>query len=311
MNRNKRNRFAFTLIELLLALSVSGFIIIGMIQGFRNVQDILSKSRTLLHINKSVCLLFNQIERDFNTAFIPTVAKIEKKDRKSKKESKKEKEKTAFFIAESSEADDKVKIRDKKYDLFKNVSFVNTNPLQIWGQKKSRLVRVRYELVKNKSRSTRDKTSYDLYRKETSDLENEKFKEKKVQIFTKKKQPVISKQIVATNIKGMFVEYVMPKPKKKDDLLLISEKEKEQLLELFSWGKTKETKNVVPQKAEIYIMFWDEMMQGQKMFSCTVPIFSYPTEKVKKPVKKNDKKKNDKQKEQKPPAKKNPRGSRG
>jgi len=273
---------AFTLMELLLALSISGFIIIGMMQGFRSTQRILSQSRSALQINKAVCLLFNQIERDFNTAIIPIIAKIEKKEEKNKdgKETATKKVISLFFFAESAGEEAREKIGDKKYELFKQISFVNTNPLQVWGQKRSRLVRVGYELVKNKKQSTQEKISYDLYRKETADLKNQTFKEKEEMIaFPQKKELAISKHLVATNIKNMFVKYVMPKPKKKGERELISETEEEQLLELFSWGKTKETKNIVPQTVEIIITFWDATMEKEKMFSCTIPIFSYPTEK--------------------------------
>ncbi|MBU1007630.1 prepilin-type N-terminal cleavage/methylation domain-containing protein [Candidatus Dependentiae bacterium] len=286
-----KNSNAFTLMELLLALSVSGFIIIGMMQGFRNTEKILSKSRSILQINRSVCLLFNQIERDFNTAIIPTIAKIEKtKDKKiEEKKIDEKKDKVNFFFAESTEEDEKIKIGEKKYEFFKRVSFVNTNPLQIWGQKRSKLVRVGYELVKNKHRSNRENISYDLYRKETFDLSNTAFKTKEAENLAQKEISAISKQLVATNIKGMFLEYGMPKPKDKDDLLLISEKQEEQQLELFSWGKIKETKNVVPQTVEMHIVFWDEGLKSEKMFSCSIPIFSYPTQK-KQAEKKEDKK---------------------
>ena len=164
--------------ELLIAMSISGFIILGMTQGSRNIQKILVNTRIKLQMNKSVCLAFNQIERDFNTAFIPFLYKEEtapgeKKPGEKKTESKKplvkkkpgeksgeKKAVSLFFIGEIYD-DRGRKIEgeeyDKKYELFKSASFVNTNPLQVWGQKKSRLVRVGYELLRNKTKSKREK----------------------------------------------------------------------------------------------------------------------------------------------------------
>jgi len=274
----KKNK-GFTLLELLIAITISSFILISMIQLFRNVQKMISKNREILHINKSVCLLFNQIERDFNTAIIPQIAPIEKKDEREKKKEKEEKskEKTKFFIGEINELEDPKKIGDKKLQPFKRFSIVNTNPLQIWGEKGTRLVRVGYELLKNKEKSDKTKIVYDLFRKETLDLRNENFKEQEQTFFSNDKKPApIKTNIIATNIKFMSIEYISPPDEKEEK----SKKEE----------KKKKDPNVVPQQVEVYISFCGEREKEEKNFSCTIPILSYPTIKDEPKNKKEQKK---------------------
>jgi len=301
-----RKKAGFTLLELLIAMTVSTFVALTLMQSLRNVQRLITKSRNILLVNKSVTLLFNQIERDFNTAFIPSSGQIKddknnkdtnnknkkdkKKESKSKnknKEDKDKKSKKIFFISEIDEDGGRFKTADRKFKAFKSASFVNTNPLQIWGQKKTRLVRVSYELIQNKEKSKKGPVSYDLYRKETLNIENEKFKEQEETFMgtgedkkTKKAYNAIKKNLVAANIKGMYVEYVMPKPKKKDAKERDSGEEQE-ILRSATWGKNKKnTKNIVPQYVEIYITFWSGKSykkNEEKTYSCLIPIFSYPT----------------------------------
>jgi len=289
-----KTKRSFTLIELLIAMSISGFIVLGMTQASSNIQKILIRIRGQLHVDKSVALFFNQIERDFQTAFIPPETALEPTDEEKKKEEqkkktkkppakgKKEEPKTLFFIGEIYE-DASRKIDGKRYELFKRVSIVNTNPLQVWGQKRGRLVRVGYELLLNKEKGKPERESYDLVRRETRDLRSEFFKAKEDVPKEKAAFFEIREQIVARNIKELFVEYIMPKPKEKEKK---GKEEEEETLELFQWGKAPEvtkrlepTKNVVPEKVELRVAFWNDEMTREKEFQCTIPILSYPTEK--------------------------------
>ena len=90
----------FTLLELLIAISISTFIIVGMMQALRNVHKMIARSRITLQTDKAVTLFFNQIERDFNTALIPIIAKLEKQDKDSKVEDKEEKEKASKAVGD-------------------------------------------------------------------------------------------------------------------------------------------------------------------------------------------------------------------
>ena len=199
MNRKQ----AFTLIELLIALALSSFVMAGMMLAYRNVMKKLDSSRELLMVNRKVGLLFNQLERDLSTAFIPVQLAQEKtkqekngdktpqpqeaeskestsseKGENDKKIEKKKEQLKSFFIGTIQEGMAE-KIAKEKLELFKDVSFVCANPLQIYGQKKPRIVRVKYQLVRDKEKTRQhNKVTYNLVRKETTDLTNVEFKEK-------------------------------------------------------------------------------------------------------------------------------------
>jgi hypothetical protein len=237
-----------------------------------------------LQINKEVTLFFNQIERDFTTAFIPTLHKKPEPDKKTKaksnaKEKTKKEKKTVFFLAKTYGEETVTKVGEKKYELFKEASMVNTNPLQVWGEQRSRLVRVGYKLVKNKKKSTQDNSVFDLVRKETTNLHNTNFSPKEA------KKQKIRTNIVATNIKELFISYIFPQEKKKTD-----KTEKKYSLELMTWGLGEETINTVPQQVLIHITFFGTNQKETKTFKCMIPIFSYPAPKLKKKKPKPEKK---------------------
>ena len=214
---------AFTLLELLIATAISGFIIVSIMQGYRNAQKIHLKIRRTLDANHTACLFFNQIERDILTAFIPQEdtkkkdVKEEEKEQKIKgKKTDKKENGTLYFKASVYENQTK-KIDDKKYELFKTLNFINTNPLQVWGQKLVRQVRIAYMLTLDKKNSTNNRNVYKLYRKETTDIKNVKFKEPEI-INRKKPEHPVRKHLVAKNIKELYIEYIMPKSQNpKDD----------------------------------------------------------------------------------------------
>lgn len=275
----KRNK-AFTLIELLVALTISGFIITGMMQGFRNVQKILMNSRQLLQLNREVCLLFNQMERDFNTACIipeenPSKS-IQKQPEKSARDKEKEKKKLNQFKATVYENETK-RIEGRTYSLFKSVNFINTNPLQVWSEHRIRLIRLAYQLEKDKEKSTSSLTSYNLYRKETDNIKNEQMKEPEQGTQPTKGESIIYRNLIATNIKSLYLEYVTPKEK--------SDTDEETEIKTFVWGEKKEQENKVPQYLNIIITFWNDDFTKENEFSFMSPIFAYPTPKKEQKIK--------------------------
>lgn len=309
---------AFTLIEVLIALAISSFIMVAMFRIYLNSVEYVNTSNEQMLFNRKIYLLFDQIEKDLSAAFIPTLYEEEKvkepakdgekKDDKKdeKKEEKKEEKKPAeepkkqkkslnFFKATIYE-DQAEKIKDKKWELFKSVNFITTNPLQVYGQRKVRLVRVMYELVKDKEKSTREKTSYLLYRKESEDLENETLKESEE--FSKKEtKNLIRKQLVVDNVKGFYVDYMTIKT--------LTEKEKLQqqtqgrelthsfVLDLKDEGKKdqsgKEKEKKLPTFILLKIILWNDDLSKQQSFDDMIPIFAYFSEE-KKEEKKDEKK---------------------
>ncbi len=289
----KTNHTSFTLIELLIAMAISSFVMMGMMQGQRNVMRFLNSSRNLMAINRKVCLLFNQMERDFSSAFIPVLAEtvaMEEADRKGdrkKKKSKIQKEpenkraKNSYFFSTIQE-DAGVRIEGKKYQLLNRVSFITSHPLQLFGQRRVRLVRVGYELQIDRARKEQGRLVYLLIRKETTVLSNADFKVHEPE--EGKQQETIRTHVVANDVRDVFIEYVMPKAKKKDEETQTPE---EEMIASFTWGDKKELKNVLPQYVRLRVTLWNKDLTRDYSFECVIPVLAY-TKQVQQPEKKVD-----------------------
>jgi len=316
-----KSKPAFTIIELILVIGLSGIVIMGLMQAYNNIMSYLKTIQEMQSVNRKACLLFNQMERDFMTAFIPPILKkiTPEKDSQGKGEKsseKSEKEKKSSDSEDSEKAEDSAKSpEDKKKDAekrreilrkyflasiddnseakrinetrtyqFKNVTFINTNPFQVYGQNKVRLVRVMYELVLDKTRSKGDVYCYNLWRKETENLENTKVKEDEVGLTTKAKTTQIRKVLIADGIKEFFVQYVYQgRPKSKEKLTPEqikageNEQEEDKIEEkIFDvWGENSKTIGVVPNRVNVYITFWDEKLLKTASLQTTFPVMSF------------------------------------
>ena len=284
--------WAFTLLEVMIALSLSCIVVFGMLQAYRNLMSYLDKVRDILVANRQVCLLFNQMERDFNTAFIPpiykktakeddNVAKVPEKKTLSKEKQEKEKQLEVekyknYFLATYNEQD--VRRHDgRSVYPFKNVALVNTNPLQVYGQRRVRMVRVMYELKLDKEKSRRDVQCYQLWRKETTDIDNVKMKINEFSAPTEiEKTHPIRMHLVADNIKNFYLEYVF---KEKTSGHKSDEKDKKPAEEkrFFSWGDRKETMGTVPAQVDVFIEFWNILLTHSCAFRTSFMILSHPT----------------------------------
>lgn len=300
---------AFTLIELLIAMTLSSLIMLGMMQMNNSVLRYLENSRAVMNTNRQVCLLFNQMERDFSTAYIPYLAQEEKiattsRDKQEestasdKKEDKKQEEKEqdqrkTFFVATVDDHIDGAKIDGKRFDLLKYVSFICTSPFQVYEERRTRLVRVVYQLVADKSNSQPDNKSYQLIRKETFDLFNTQAKADEYQSATSTK--MVRSYVVADNIKALYIEYtILEKDLKKDepeDKKKETGKSHKEIREL-TWGNKKETQGIVPQRLSVVLDIWNEHKTDSVRFNTMFLVFSYPTvdpkeqkEQKKEPVK--------------------------
>lgn len=309
----------FTIIELILVIALSSIVIVGLMQAYNNIMFYLKTIQEMQAVNKKACLLFNQMEHDFTTALIPPILKkiTPKKDAQSKGEKSAEKSDKDKETSDEEDSDktegkspeDKKKAEEKrkeslkKYFLasiddsgtaktingtrtyqFKNVTFINTNPFQVYGQNRVRFVRVMYELVLDKKRSKGDISCYDLWRKETENLENTKLKEDEVGLTTRSKTTQIRKLLVADGIKEFFIQYVYQgRPKRKEKLTAAqveageSNEDEERIEEkVFDvWGENSQTMGVTPNRVNVYITFWDEKLVKTASLQTTFPVMSF------------------------------------
>ena len=282
-----KKQSGFTILELLVALSISAFVILGMLQGYRNVSNIIDRTRNIMVMDRKVCLLFNQFERDLTTAFIPFLSeRVEPKTgeksktdvnkfNQEKNQTEKKEEDKFYFVGEIFPDNDE-KIQGKRRELFKSLNFITTNALRIYSQKRVMLVRVMYELVKDKEKSHGEKNVYQLLRRETTELDNFEFKEND-SVLQKDKASDIKTVVVADNIKNLFVEYIADKTRE-EKKRNIFDKEEIQKTRSFVWGDKKDTTDIVPEQIEVFITFWNDNLQRESFFECLIPILSYPTE---------------------------------
>ena len=305
-------RPAFALLELLIALSLSSFIIVGLMKGYQGIMDYLERSRAMMAVNRKVSLLFNQLERDIMTAFIvPPQEEIfpeKDKDREKhlqkkrededkaktmtaeekKKAYEKKLEKLKEYFCGTIDEDQFIQIQGKRRFLFKNLTFLTTSALQVYGEHKVRFVRVMYELTKDKENSKDGHDRYILVRKETRDIENFKMRMSDFDYEKQQKQP-IKTHVVADNIKHMSVNYVTFK-KPKQSAGLASKKQEDEEVRLTTWGEKPFTKGVVPCWVEVTISFWNRTMRGQDTFEILFPVLTYPTPQEKPEHEKEQKK---------------------
>lgn len=298
IRRKRNNRPSFTILELLIAMSLASFVMMGLMQGYQTLVRYIERSREMMITNRRVCLLFNQIERDLMTAFIPEPheeiipdseqakhrdklakkkeeeGKILSDKEKKKKEQEKLEEKSKFFLGEKDEGEF-TKLNKKRYERFKSLTFVTTNALQVYGEKRRRFVRVRYELVRDKKKSKGENVYFDLIRKETLDLKNVKMK---IDQWAKESEQIpIRQHVVAEGLKGLYLEYITIKKEEEKTLEARRKKEIEEARS-FDWGNKDYSKGVVPQRIELLVSFWNSEMTDSQSFQIIIPILSYPTD---------------------------------
>lgn len=292
---NIKKKSAFTLVEVLISIGLSSFILVSMFKLYQNIVSNIDYSREAMILNRKACLLFEQLERDISASFIPFL------HQKDSEKNSKDKKQIKFFEGKIYE-DLRQRINKKYWDFFKNINFITTNPLDVYNQKKVRFVRVMYELVKDKKASTKDIAVYSLFRKETLDLKNAEFKVPEED--GDKNYKKINKYLVADKVKSMFVKYITIEEKKEKERKTFFDPRKTvdtQSVSSFVWGEKKESKDkgqekqVVPAFVFIKIIFWDDKLKSEHSFETTIPIFSFPTLQLdeKKQAQKADENKDD------------------
>lgn len=296
----KTHRQAFTLLEVIIALGLSCFVVLGMMQAYSNLMQYFNRVQGILASNRQVCLLFNQIERDINTAFIPELYKeipqeeLEKEGaategaqqaqpakQKTPEEKKKEEEADAerlknYFIGRC-DLDNKKRHEGRAVFPFVSLSMINTNAFQVYGQRRVRLVRVLYKLEQDKELYKKGIESFTLVRKETTDIEDVAMKEHDVLALPQYRQHVITSHVVAKGIKKFYLEYAYIKPSDKQTMEASGKDAQPETLIVSAWGDKKETQGVVPMRVDLFIEFWDEEYRQSYPFNSSFVIFSYPT----------------------------------
>ena len=281
-------RRAFTIIELLISLSLASGIALSLVTIYRSSFSYLDKSREMIAINSSVCLLFNQLERDISAAFIPWAihetdpinnpadqAKQQNQQTLNPEEKKKAqrdedaKKKNSYFLASIYDGDT-YKLDGKKVSLLKEFSCITTGPMQFsYEERRPRITRVSYVLEVDKEKKHPTQTFYTLFRKESVDIDNVKMLDDDTS--ASKKESSIRTFLVADGLKGLYVEWYLPDNKATD------QKKESPDIGSFVWGDVDPRRGIVPQYGVIKVEFWNAKATGGIVFQTTIPLLYYTT----------------------------------
>jgi hypothetical protein len=191
----------------------------------------------------------------------------------SKAADSEEKEKIIFFKAEvdddktrSNHFDDNGSGRMKRMQMLKKLTMFNTNPLVTYEQTAPRLIKVGYELIKDKNASTRTTDIYQLWRVENKKLAP-KAKKKSSDIFSTEDEEPEDRIMILNNIHECFFEFTRTDSTKKED----SESPVETVSE---WGNDEKTNTILPDKISVMIALGETDGKSSIPYSFTIPIFS-------------------------------------
>lgn len=286
-------KLGFTLLEMLLSVGLSCILLYGLMRAFISVTKYVDVLRETATMQRTVGLVFCQLRTDLSAAFVPEVifkdeTKEEKEKRKKEEDQRTPEKKAAaekeefkpYFLLSFDEHTDAVKIEGVRRHPLKQLSFVTTNPLHVYAQKQPCLVRVAYELVQNKKRSTREREVFSLVRKEVTDITNaavkEALKDKDTTTVT------VQSYVIADNVAGAYVECEMLKkdmPRKKED----EEKEipEDECVQSTTWGDKENLQGCVPRTVTCWLSCWEGQKERKVLFSETIEIKSYPSQRTK------------------------------
>lgn len=270
-----RNKRGFTLLETLLALALSSFIMLALTQAYRTLVTYIDRARDMALMNQRIALVTQVIERDLSGCCMPQLhpeiepnkekkasdaqpveeqappAVLKPEEEKQKAEKRLE-DRKKYFFTEINDAD-LHKVRGKRVELLKSCNFITTSVLEVYGESMPRWVRVRYELIPNKKAK---QPEFTLVRKQTTDIHNVKMKISEVDPTAASKDHPIMVHEIAHGVKGFYIEFSMKKMPEKNEKGESKKAEPEEV-KAFNWGESKKTMGEMPQRAKMLLELWN------------------------------------------------------
>ena len=278
----------FTLIELIIAFTISTMIAAGLFMSFSQVQKSTKIIEKMLSIDAPIFTFSNQFEKDISGAFEPKFwfpKEEEKKEQPQKTaEENKNKKPELSLKKEEYQKIEKVFFSSNQNKNLKELTFITANPLQSYDNYKPRIARVLYKLVPDEN----NKDAYKLTRKESLNLDYAKINDKNIPEYD-----------LISNIKSFSVTYIypeQPKEEKKNQEAKKSEEKKSQepkevkMLTAEAWeykekDKEKEGEGIpiIPQFILVKITIWDLYQEEETSFEIRYQIFAFEEIKEEKP----------------------------
>jgi prepilin-type N-terminal cleavage/methylation domain-containing protein len=283
-----RSNPGFTLVELLIATAVASILGAFLFAAVYQINRGVPRIDTLTYVNEKAAILNAQLERDLSGVTVPNEFYARQKSSSGTQPTEQSKEPQS---SKQKKPLEKFFYGTQKEGQFDQLSFITTNPLQVyWGAKsgsaKPRIARVQYR-VEEEPKNSKDKNakkSYHLIRQESDNLEPD--------AVGAGKEGATS-HVIAGGIKSIRTEYSAvliseqkePEPKEpkesKDNKAEQKPKKKKEIKKTADWlGKKDESEMqkpaaditsakegklpLVPEMVEFIIEFWD--LQKKRSF---------------------------------------------
>ncbi len=282
------NKSGFTLIELLIATFIASILGVLLFSALYQVNRFVPVVDNTTGTYEKAALINAQFERDLSGVTAPNEfyyrqpeAEKKKKDEEKKKAEAEKKEKESADTKATADEEgekkpkkpfEKVFYSTNKEGLLNQLSFITTNPLQVYwsaksGSAKPRIARVLYLLKEDKGTPK----SYSLVRRESSNLEFDP--------IAKGGKEGPQEYILADGIKSLTAEYtyyVLEKNEKKEATSESKKKEVKKTLEWIPQDKKegKEQLPLAPQLVELKLALWDAQRKRSTPFTFKIHVQS-------------------------------------
>ncbi|OGB84071.1 hypothetical protein A3F66_06140 [candidate division TM6 bacterium RIFCSPHIGHO2_12_FULL_32_22] len=275
----------FTLIELIIAFTISTMIAAGLFLSFSQVQKSTKIIEKMLSIDAPIFTFSNQFEKDISGAFEPKFwfpkeeEKQEQKESPKKVEEENNKKPAPPAKKEEYQKIEKVFFSANQNKNLKELTFITANPLQSYDNYKPRIARVLYKLVPDEN----NKDAFKLTRKESLNLDYAKINDKNIPEYD-----------LISNIKSFSITYIYPEqpkeekknPEKKPEEKKTEEPKEVKMLTAEAWeykekDKEKEGEGlpIIPQFILVRITIWDLYQEEETSFEIRYQILAFEEKK--------------------------------
>jgi prepilin-type N-terminal cleavage/methylation domain-containing protein len=288
----------FSLVELLIASLIASILSGLLMSAIYQINRFVPVIDSTTAIYENIALINAQLERDLSGVTAPNEwylrqKKPQQKNAASKQDQKKEDEEeqaeenaAAGAPAKQQRPLEKIFYSTNKGGMLDQLTFITTNPLQIyWGAKsgsaKPRVARVRYLLKEEKPTPKNPAKSYTLVRQESAKLDVSALDNKE----TAKEYEMVR------GIKSLTVEYTAVLQEQKEQEAPTQgagqqeaakkESAKKEIKKVAEWLEKKDSEQenkqklpVVPQLVEFTVALWDLPKKKSRSFSLKIPIRS-------------------------------------
>lgn len=289
--RNKQLNAGFTLLETVLAISLSALVLALLARAMNGIYRIDHAVQERETIMRNGYMLFDVLEKDFGSALLlPHLAQQQAEQSAEKGNASKTDTRTVSAQKKGranegnelgpfvGEVYDEVfrTIGKKKMSLFKNVRLLTAHPLMNIGASRIAPVRVGYKLLAEPKAHKDDPTVYRLERYETHEIKYDPLAR-----YSEGSKSPVQQVVVARDIKAMSIRYLMPRVRTEEAPMT----EQQGPYASFVWGVDETTRNKIPKWVVVYIEFWNTSrtgVYGQRPLRLVVPVQSFDAQRAKK-----------------------------